>query len=149
MTCRLLLSRLYEKIRRYKTNQKYFIEPNFIQVQKTIKDYKKLNYIYFVTRKENIEITKANKVATKKIEIIANQIAAITSITLPLSSSPSFVNMPKNTQKLAQNSYISPSSANKINPHLILNLMQCIIDFNKQLLKNIREYLLSSLKASN
>lgn len=80
---------------------------------------------------------------------MADRVAAMASITLPPSSSPSPVSTPKSTRKPTQNSHTSPSTANKTNPHLILDLTQCAVDLNKRLLKAIQEYLQSSLKASN
>ena len=99
--------------------------------------------------KGNIETAKANRVATKKIETMADRVAAMASITLPPSSSPSPVSTPKSTRKPAQNSHTSPTTAKKTNPHLILDLAQYAVDLNERLLKAIREHLQSSLKASN
>ncbi len=75
-----------------------------------------------ILSKGNNKTAKANRVATKKIETMADRVAAMASITLPPSSSPSPVSMPKSTWKPAQNSHTSPNTSRKTNPHLILDL---------------------------
>lgn len=83
---------------------------------------KKIKNLYTHLEK-NIDTIKANKVAIKKIEIMANWTAIMVSITLPMSSSLSPINTLKNIQKPAQNSYSSPYTTNKGNLSLILDLV--------------------------
>lgn len=49
--------------------------------------------------------------------------------------------MPKNTQKLAKNSLISPGTTNKTNLHLNPDLVQCLVYLNKRPVKAIRDHL--------
>lgn len=80
---------------------------------------------------------------------MVDRVAAMTSITTS-PPGPSYpASLSKSIQRLDQQSHISPSNVNKINPHLILELAQCTVYLNKKPLKTIREHLQASFKAFN
>lgn len=80
---------------------------------------------------------------------MADQIAAIVFITLPLSNLLNLASTSKNTQKSAQNSLTNFDTTNKINIYLILDLAQCLVNLHERSVKAIQDYLQSSIKLSN
>ena len=99
--------------------------------------------------KGNLQANKANRAATKKIETMADRVAAMASITTSPSGPSNPASSSKSIQRLDQQGHTSPSNVNRTNPHLILDLAQCAVSLNERPLKAIREHLQASLKASN
>ena len=97
--------------------------------------------------KGNIQTAKANRAATKKIETMADRVAAMAATT----------NSPTNAIKTAvAPSNLGPSSnptkvasLKKTGPHIIIDLAECEVSLNERPLKDIRIHLQSSIKNSN
>ena len=91
--------------------------------------------------KGSTQASKANQVAAKKIETMADRVAAMAA-TSPAQSNSANVNP-------GQESSQTSSSLKKASPHLVLDLSECAPSLNERPLKEIRQHLQASIKRSD
>ena len=96
--------------------------------------------------KGNVQANKASRAATKKIETMADRVAAMAAKSAPLSSQSSLANESQSSAKSSPNRKIL--NAKKTSPHLVVDLSDCASPLRERPLKDIRAHLQSSLKCN-
>lgn len=97
--------------------------------------------------KGNNQANKANRAATRKIETMADRVAAMASTSASHSGLISVSNSSQTTPKVGK-SQISASTVNKTSSHISLDLLQCAVSLNERPIREIRNHLQALLKAS-
>lgn len=97
--------------------------------------------------KGNNQSNKANWAATRKIETMADRVAAMASTSTSHSGLIGAMSSSQSTPKVRQ-SQISGNTINKTSLHISLNLSQCAVSLNERPIKEIRYHLQVLLKAS-
>lgn len=97
-----------------------------------------------VHSKGSNQADKANRAATKKIETMADRVAAMASTATSLPGSANVTSPAQRGQ-----SQVGASNLNKSSPPIVLDLSQCTSSLNERPVKEIRMHLQASLKASD
>lgn len=98
--------------------------------------------------KENTQINKASQSAIKKIETMADRVAAMAATSSATQSNPANVGSGFQT-KIKPGPNSPDSVSKKTSPYLAIDLLECTPSLNERPLKEIRQHLQASIKGSD
>lgn len=97
--------------------------------------------------KGNIQEDKTNQAATKRIETMADRVAAMAAISTPPTSQANQMHEAQNNA--APSSGLQVSNPKKTSPHLVINLTECATSHSERPLKDILMHIQSLIKSTD